>query len=452
MSLAACRGGRPLPELPSPDLAGATAPVREAIAAAGETARAHPMDAAAVARFGMVLHAHQQLAAAAQTYARAVALAPDQPDYLYYQGTVLMAQGLYADAAPPLRAALALRESVPGRLRLAEALYAGGKPDEARREYEALLRADPALAAAQYGLGRCLQGEEAAAALRRAVELFPRYGAARFALAAVYRQMGKSAEAEAQLFDYERDKLIVPPVADPAMAAVQALDRSAGGLMRTAQMLEREGRLAEAADLQERALAADPKMTQAWVNLISLYARLGALEKAERAYREAIRLEPKNGAAHYNYGVLCVQQERIAEAGKAFEAAVATDPNHAEALDSLGAVVETTGALEKAAGLYRRALALRPGLRLAHYHLGRILVNQQRAAEAVGHFEKAAEGPADTQTASYLYAWGATLARMHARERAIPVLRRARAEAERMGQAELAASISRDLRALGSPD
>lgn len=432
---AACRA-RALPELPAVDLDVA----QPALAAA----RVKPGDAATVARLGMILHAHHQLAGAARAYERAVLLDGSQPDYLYYWGVALAADGHYAEAVPPLRAALKLRDSVAVRLRLADALYAAGQIAEARREYEAILSADSTLAAAHYGRGRCLQGAEAKAAFARAIELFPRYGAARFSLAAVHRQLGERALADAALVNYERDKLAVPPMEDPAMAAVEALDASATGMLRASQSLDRQGRLAEAAALQERALAADPKLAQAWVNLISLYARLDQPEKAEAAYRRAIALEPRNAEGFYNFGVLCAQAERFPEAEQAFAAAVAADPNYPEALDSLGAVVERNGAWDRAAALYRRALASNPGLRLAHYHLGRILANQRRLAEAIGEFEKAVE-PVDAQSAGYLYALGATHARTGSGGKAIEILERARGEAVRWRQAELAAAIERDL-------
>ncbi len=445
--LAACQPKRHLPDLPTVDLAGAQTAVRQVIDPALAAARGHPHDAALVARLGMALHAHQQLAAAAQAYERAASLHPAQPDYADYWGTTLAANGRYAEAIPPLRASLKLRESPPVRLRLADALYAAGQTADARREYETLLAANPTLAAAHYGLGRCLTGAAAQAAFQRAIELFPPYGAARFALAAIYRQQGQRAQAEAALLNYERDKLFVPPIEDAAMAAVQALDASATGLLRASLSLDRQGQLPQAAALQEKALAAEPKLTLAWVNLISLYARLGQPQKAEAAYREAIKLEPRNAEAHYNFGVLTAQTERYADAQQAFTAAIAADPHHAEALDSLGALVEVTGALHRAAALYRRAIAARPGLRLAHYHLGRILANQRRFPEAIGEFEKSIE-PVDDQSPGFLYALGATHARAGATARAIEILERARAEATRWQQTPIATAIERDLATL----
>ena len=448
--MAACAPPRPLPSLPVLHLATSQPAVRQVIETALTDARAKPDDAAVVARLGMALHAHHQLAAAARAYERAALLNPKQPDYLDYWGTTLAADGHYAEALVPLRASLNLRQAAPVRLRLADALYAYGQVPEARREYESLLAADPSLAAAHFGRGRCLAsaeaGAEAAAAFERAIELFPRYGAAQFALAGVYRQLGRRPQADALLANYERDKLLAPPIEDPASAAVQALDSSATGLLRASQTLDRQGQLAEAASLQERALSADPKLAQAWVNLISLRARLGDADKAEAAYRQAIALEPRNAEAHYNFGVLAARSERLADAQTAFEAAVAADPRHAEALDNLGAVIERAGpaAWNRAAVLYRRSLAAKPSLRLARYHLGRILANQGRLGEAISEFQQSIE-PVDSQSPGYLYALGATQARAGAASQAISTLQRAHAEALRWQQPQLAEAIARDL-------
>jgi tetratricopeptide (TPR) repeat protein len=442
---AGCGARRPLPELPAVELDGMQAGVRGVIEPALAAARAKPEDAAVVARLGMALHAHQQLAGAAKAYQRAAELDAANPDYSYYWGTVLAAEGRYGEAIAPLRASLARRPAAAVRLRLADSLYAAGQAGEARREYEALVAADGSMAAAYYGLGRCLEGAEAVAALERAVRLFPRYGAARFALAGVYRKLGQRERAEVALVDYERDKMAVPPLDDPAMAAVAAMDESASGLLRSSQLLERQGRLAESAALQERVLASDPKLTQGWVNLISLYARLGRAGDADAAYRRAVGLEPGNVEAHYNFGVFCAGAERFADARAAFQRAVDLDPGHAEALDGLGAVVELGGALEQAAGWYRRAVAAKPGLRLAHYHLGRSLVNQRRLGEAIRELEMAAVEPWDDQSGGYLYALAAARARAGEREKAVAGLERAREVAVRFGQDFLSSAIERDL-------
>lgn len=438
--------GAPLVDLPKVDASVFSGPVKAAIEKALKDASAAPNNPAAVARLGMVLQAHQQNAAAAQAYQRAVSLDPHNRILLYYWGTALAADGRNQEAIEPLRRAVAPHNAA-FRMKLADTLYAAGKVDEAAAEYQSLIHSNPDLAAAYYGLGRTQEGQQAARNLEKAIELFPRYGAARFSLAAVYRQMDRRKEAEALLVDYERDKLLVPPLEDPAMSDVLLLDESSTGLLRQAQAKERAGYLIEAAAIHERVAAADPKMPQAWINLISLYGRTGEPARAEAAYRKAIALAPGNGEAHYNYGVFCVQNERWSEAKNAFQAAIAADPTHAEALDNLGALIERSGQVEQAAELFRRAVAAKPTLRLAQYHLGRYYASRRRYPEAIAALE-AALTPVDRETATYVYALGAVHARNGAKDQALHRLEEARRLAMEWQRNDLVQSIDRDLQAL----
>ena len=107
------------------------------------------------------------------------------------------------------------------------------------------------------------------------------------------------------------------------MAAVRSLNVSATGLMQRATAAAAEGHLDEAASLDERAVAADPKLTRAYTDLISLYARLGRDSQAVEAYRKAIALDPGEADAYYNYGVFCFERSKIMDAQAAFERAVA---------------------------------------------------------------------------------------------------------------------------------
>ena len=381
----------------------------------------------------MVLHAHDQYAAAVTVYQRAIALSPSTDTY-YYLGVALAADGKYTEAIEPLRKS-------GNKLRLADALLASGDSAAAQREYRAL----PGSAAqAHYGLARTLSGDTAIAEFAKALELFPRYGAAQFALAGAYRRLGRTAEADNLMAHYERDKTVVPPVDDPAMDRIQDLNAASTGLLRKAQFLDREGRTAEALTLHEQVVAAAPKMDQAWVNLISLYARTNQPEKAEQAYKRAIEAAPNRADAYYNYGVLCFGAERFDEAGRAFRKAVELDPGNPEAAHNLGAVVERTGNLAQAADLFRKAIALKPDHRLAHFHLGRIYVNQRQFNLAIKEFEQIIE-PLDDQSPTYLYALAATQARAGRKQEAVATLTRAKNEATALGQQPLAASIERDL-------
>jgi len=251
------------------------------------------------------------------------------------------------------------------------------------------------------------------------------------------------------LSDYERDKMLIPPLDDPEMAAVRALNLSPASLLRHAGELEQEGRLQEALALLNRAVAMDTKLVSAYVDLISVCGRLGLNQQAEHAYDQAIALDPNRAEAYYNFGVFCFERRRLGEAQASFERAVQLSPRHAEALHNWGVILEGERKWERAAALYRRALDAKPSYPLAHFHLGRIYADQNRYALAIQEFEKSLE-PAGEATPTYLYALAAVNARSGAHMRAVELMREARAQASARRQTSLLASIDRDLARMGA--
>ncbi len=450
IAMGGCGRGGPLASLPVVDTRGFQGEVRERIESAGRDARARPEDADAVARLGMTLHAHGQYGAAAACYERAGGLDPKRYEFAYYLGLVRAADGNYSGAAAEFRRAAALKaDSTPAQLALGDALLLAGDKSGAQQVYRRILDSNKDVAAAHYGLGRTLTGADAAREFERTLELFPRYGAARFALAAVYRQAGEAGKARDAMANYERDKLAVPPLADPALQAVLDLDASANGLLRQARNLDREGRLAEALALHERAVSMDPKLAQAYVNMISLYGRSERFGEAEEAYRKAIALAPGQGEAYYNFGVLCASQEKWKPAQAAFEKAVELEPDHAEAWHNLGTVVERFGQLDRAAGYFEEAIARKPAYQSAHFHLGRIFANQRKYLQAIAEMEKSLE-PAGENTAVFLYALASVHGRAGHRAKAVELMGQAREQAAARGMAAVVESIDRDLRVLGA--
>ncbi|MBI1895830.1 MAG: tetratricopeptide repeat protein [Acidobacteria bacterium] len=180
---AGCSHPPPLPEIRTEQFLPA---VRDRIRQVHEAARQNPRDAGAAGRLGMALQAHDQLDAAAQCYRRARYLDHGSYEWPYLLGMVDAARGKNAEAAASFSEALRLRpDAVPARYRYAEVLLALRDLDGARRIYERLLLEQRDSPLAHYGLGRIYneRGDTAAAieSFRRACELYPEYGAARYA-------------------------------------------------------------------------------------------------------------------------------------------------------------------------------------------------------------------------------------------------------------------------------
>jgi tetratricopeptide (TPR) repeat protein len=428
-----CRSIESPPTLPDVSTTSFLPAIRQTVETAVADAKAQPDNAAAVGRLGMVLHAHQQLGSARRCYHRASLLDPRNADWRYYLGVVSDGPA----AVEPLRASLRLRDYLPAKLKLGEVLLSLGDSAAARDVFRGLNHP-----AALFGYGRATND---ATYYERALAAFPQYGAAMFALAQYYQRTGRSSEAQRLMSDYSRFNKSAPPVDDPLMHAVRALNQGPEKLLSEAMTLEARADLAGAAELQLRAIELDPKLTQAHVNLISLYGRLGDPAQAEKHYREATALNANALEAHYNFGVLCYRLKRRDEARTAFARALAIDPGHAEAHNNLGTMLEEDGKLDSAAEHFRRATELQPSFALARFHLGRIYANQRRYSEAIEQFKRAVESAEGESKPTYLYALGATQARAGDAASAAVNLTTARERALSLGQTALAASISRDL-------
>jgi tetratricopeptide (TPR) repeat protein len=237
------------------------------------------------------------------------------------------------------------------------------------------------------------------------------------------------------------------PAPKSELSAEAAKRAEASELLKRAVALGGAGKLDESVAAHERALALNPELVQAHINLISLYGRTGRAEKAEGHYRAALAVNPDLPEVHYNYGVLLAAAGRFAEAAQAFQTCLRLDPYHAEAHHNYAVAVEREGKLDEAAAHYRKALQHKPGYRAAHFHLGRILVNQDKAAEAAEHFRQTLT-PEDEETPRFMYALGATLIRAGDKTEGVRHLREALKRAAALRQTELAASIERDLKML----
>ncbi len=444
-----------LPELPRVAFEKFLPAVRDEIRKAYQAATAHPGDASASGKLGMILQAYSQLEAAAVCYQRACLLDPTSFRWVYYLGWVQAAEGKYDEAAATLREALRLDpDYLPARLKLAECLRASADWEESGKLYEAIVEKFPDNADAHYGLGRVRAARHdlkgALESYRKACELFPNFGAAHYALALAYRNLGQTDKSQEEFALYERNKTGGPPAGDRLLGEIQALNRSAVYQVRLGTELERAGQLEQAAAAHEKAIEIDPTLVQAHANLIPLYGRLGQFEKAEEHYRAAVRLNPNQAESHYDYGVLLFGLGKYQQAEEAFRKALEINPFHPEAHNNLAYLLEQQDRLPEAMAEYRNALESKPDYRLAHFHLGRILVNQQNYQEGIQHLLKTLK-PEDESTPGYLYGLGAAYARAGDRQNALRYLRMAREQASARGQSQLLASIERDLQTLEGP-
>ena len=441
-----------LPAIPTLPFETYAADVRNQIQAAYQAAVGHPQKAESGGALGMLLYAYEQYEFAEPCFRRAMVLAPGDSRWAYYLGRTLANLRRCDQALAPLRETLRITpDYLPARLKFGECLLESGMTDESRSVFKSIAGEHPDVAAAHYWLGKIDAGSHHLASardhLRIACELFPGFGAAHFLLAGVYRDLGETAGAQDEIDLYQKDKLGWPPLTDPLLLAVLDLKTGAVAHLRKGIDLAEANQLESAALEHEQALAADPNLVQAHVNLIRLYGLLDKPEQAEKHFRAAVTLDPNHAETYYNFGVLLMRQNKYPDAAGAFRRALELNPSYAEAHNNYGYVLMVTGKLYEAAAQYQAAIAEKPDFRSAHFNLGRILIQQGKAQQAIEQFLLTLT-PDDEEAPACLYALGAAYARAGNRESALRYMEEGRRKAARFGQSALLDSIEKDLRLL----
>jgi tetratricopeptide (TPR) repeat protein len=103
-----------------------------------------------------------------------------------------------------------------------------------------------------------------------------------------------------------------------------------------------------ARDAYEHALALDPLMADAHVNLGRVLHVAGERGRAEPHYRQAVKLDPDDPTPHFNLGVLFEEVGRKEEAVLAYRQAIVRDPDFADAHCNLGLLLESLGRRQEA--------------------------------------------------------------------------------------------------------
>ena len=110
----------------------------------------------------------------------------------------------------------------------------------------------------------------------------------------------------------------------------------------------------------ERALAADPGLLKARLNLGCLLHERGRLERAEKVYREAMPVDGTDPVLLYDLGILLEDMGRKKEAMQAYKASLREDPGFADCHYNLALVCEALGQRKDAIqhlAAYRRLTA-----------------------------------------------------------------------------------------------
>jgi tetratricopeptide (TPR) repeat protein len=141
----------------------------------------------------------------------------------------------------------------------------------------------------------------------------------------------------------------------------------------------------------------------------------GQFDKAEAAYELATRLKPSDAAAEYGMGRAIARQGRLDDAAEHSRKAMAMDARYASGMVELGAAFEDHKQIDKAISIYQEL----PQVPAAQARLGALLVDQNRAKEAVATLEAAAE---KAPTVANLSALVTAYVHAHEPQKALPLL------------------------------
>src|SRR5881628_2264330 len=155
------------------------------------------------------------------------------------------------------------------------------------------------------------------------------------------------------------------------------------------ELLDRQGRPAEAIDHFQQALRTKPDFPLAHNNWGMALKGQGRPAEAIDHFQQALRLNPDFPLAHSNWGAALLQQGKPAEAIDHFQQALRIDPDLALARSNWGAALLQQGQPAEAIEHLQQALRVQPDLAQAHANLGLALARQGKLAEATEHYQQA---------------------------------------------------------------
>jgi tetratricopeptide (TPR) repeat protein len=114
---------------------------------------------------------------------------------------------------------------------------------------------------------------------------------------------------------------------------------------------------------------------------------MSSIEEAKDAYQRAVNADPRHSDAHVNLGRLLHEQGAPAAAEAHYRAAVEVDPEHETAAFNLGVALEDLGRIDDAIHAYAKAIALDPENADAHYNLAGIYERRGDKQAALRHLK-----------------------------------------------------------------
>lgn len=371
--------------------------VDPAIATLIETSRtavvASPRSGLAWGRLGQAFHAAEFHGAAVTCYSNALIFDQRDPRWPYLCGLLQLQEAPDAALSNLARAAvLAGPDSDSPQFALARALAERARFEDARRQLNALVTANPAHAAAHLELARLEMRQNNFREATRELQM-PLTNSVTIrqalVLASQIAQRNNQPEVAAQL---SRRALAMPrgfDWPDKYLKEVHQMRTDREKLADQVNVWLQQKRLPEASAALERLLSAVPNDPEG----LLLLGRLRYLEKncpaAEAAFRRHLEVRPGslNGLVQLGLSLLC--QEQWTNAAAAFQRTIDLKPDFAAAHSNLGTARSHAGDSPGAIQAYREALRCSPGDVNAMFALAEELANAGQLTEAIEYVKRA---------------------------------------------------------------
>ncbi len=173
------------------------------------------------------------------------------------------------------------------------------------------------------------------------------------------------------------------------------------GVLATA--LVDEGKLDEAIEYCQKALALSPGYPEAHNTLGAIYARQRKFAEAQRHYELALETDATYSESFAGLADVLNLQRRHVEAEARAREALRLAPLNVVALFQLATALHHQGKLEEAESCYRRMIELNPALYTPRRFLGNLLASQGKTDQAIAQFQEALRlQPRDADTRTVL--------------------------------------------------
>jgi Flp pilus assembly protein TadD len=195
------------------------------------------------------------------------------------------------------------------------------------------------------------------------------------------------------MFEWFKKSVRNPAVPDNGTVAKSLFDQGNAYL--------EKGKLSDAVNCYQQALAYNPQYASAHANLGYSSQLQGNLTDALAHYRRASEIEPDLLMAHQNTGFCAMNLGQLDVAASSYQLVLTIAPNEPVAIHNLGLIAAQKGDFIHAEALLRRAVAVKSDYIEAHRNLGRLLRQSGQMAEAEASFRRVLELDANDVEARY---------------------------------------------------